>query len=91
MKNPIAVAEQAIVFLESLEGAEKEQGVQAARNLRSALAKVAENHDGALSELQYGLSGKGVLDWQWSASTYARLDNFCSEYYRQWANSPSVT
>ena len=91
MKNPIGVAEQAIAFLESLEGDEKEQGLQAARNLRSALSKVAANREAALSELQYGLSGKGVLDWQWSGTTHAKLDALCSEYYQQWANNRGVT
>lgn len=91
MKNPIGVAEQAIAFLESLEGDEEEQGLQAARNLRSALSKVAANREAALSALQYGLSGKGVLDWQWSETTYATLDALCSEYYEQWANNRGAT
>ena len=91
VQNPIGVAEQAIAFLESLEGNEKEQGTQAARILRSALSKVSANREAALSELQYGLSGKGVLDWQWRASTYTKLDVLCSEYYQQWANDRGVT
>ena len=83
MKDPIAVAKQIIDLLESLEDEEKDQGLLAARNLRDALSKVSEDRESALGELQYGLSAKGVLDWQWRPATYAKLDALCSECYRQ--------
>ena len=91
MDKAIAIAEQAIAFLESIEGAERTQGIRAAANLRDTLSKVAANREAALSELQYGLSGKAVLDWQWSTETFARLDVLCSEYYVQWAKGHAAT
>ena len=90
MKDSIAVAKQAIAFLESLEGGEKDQGLLAARNLQSALSKVTDNPEAALTELQYGLSAKGVLDWQWQPVTYAKLAALCTEYYRQWSSNRGV-
>ena len=91
MDKTIAIAEQAIAFLKSIEGAEKAQGIQAAANLESALSKLAANREAALSELQYGLSAKGVLDWQWSVETLVKLEAFCTEYYSHWAKSRVAT
>ncbi len=91
MDRTIAIAKQTIAFLKSIEGAEKAQGIQAAANLQSALSKVAANHEGALSELQYGMSGKGVLDWQWSAETLVKLEALCNEYCIHWAKNRVAT
>jgi len=91
MSDVIAIAEKAIAFLESLEGDESEQGLQAAQNLRSSLAKVVSDRDSALIELQYGLSWKGVLDWRWSKTTSEKLVTLCSEFSQAWLSSHKGT
>ena len=81
MNNPLAVAERVIIFLEALAEPEKEQGAEAAKIIRHSISKLAADREAALTSLQYDLSWKGVLDWQWSNETNAKLEAMCKEYW----------